>query len=294
MNQPLVSICIPTYNRAQQLVRALESAIGQDYRNLEIIVSDNASTDQTASVVAEYVKRDSRVRHIRKASNVGLTANFNESIRSASGTFRMWLADDDWLDSNFVGSAVSALIADPDVVMVTAQCKVHREGELAEMARRINIASDSAARRVIRYYATVSGNSAFYGLYKAEVVTTIELAADKISADWQFLATVALAGKVRTVGTTSIHRNGDTGASSNLREYARQFGLSRVFVYEPYLAAAIEAFNDIARENDAYSRYSALQRKSLALVIFSLIIFKKVIMRRTYRAFRAIFSPLGK
>jgi len=290
LNQPLVSICIPTYNRAQQLARALESAINQDYRNLEIIVSDNASTDETAGVVAEHVKQDRRVRHIRKASNVGLTANFNESIRLASGTYRMWLADDDWLDSNFVGSAVSALIADPDSVMVTGQCKIHREGESVEMARRVDITSDSATCRIIRYYATVAENSAFYGLYKAQVVTAIELADDKISADWQFLATVALAGKITTASTTSIHRGGDTGASSNLREYAQQFGLSKILVYEPYLAAAIEAYNDIARENDAYSRYSAFQRKLLAVVIFSLIVFKKIAMRRTYRAFKAMFS----
>lgn len=268
--------------------------MNQDYQNLEIIVSDNASTDQTASVVAEYAKQDRRVRYIGKERNVGMVANFNDSIRSASGTFRMWLADDDWLDRNYVSSAVSALIADPDSAMVAGRCKIHRADKSVDTAREINVTSNSPTRRIIRYYATVAENSIFYGLYKSEVVTAREMADDKISEDWQFLATVAFLGKITTLHATCIHREGDAGTSSNLRAYARQFGLPKILEYEPYLAAAFEAYNDIARENNAYSGYSTFQRRSLAVVIFSLIVVKKIIMRRTYRAFKAIFSPLRR
>jgi glycosyltransferase involved in cell wall biosynthesis len=292
--QPLVSICIPTFNRAQKLARAVENAIGQDYENLEIIVSDNASSDQTRQLIAEYMQQDPRIRYVRKDSNEGLVSNFNDSIRLASGAYRMWLADDDWLDSNFISSGVSALIADPDLVMVAGQCKVYRKDESVETARAININNASPVHRVIKHYATVTDNSGFYGLYKAEVVTAIKIAEHQISSDWQFLAAIALLGKIATVNGTYIHRDGDTGASGNLREYARQLGLPRLFQYEPYLAAAFEACNDIAHDNDVYCGYSALQRRSLALLIFCLIVLNKILARRAYRALRAFILPVSR
>ena len=290
MNQPLVSICIPTYNRAQKLVRAVENAIGQDYENLEIIVSDKASSDQTAQLVAEYVKQDPRVRYIRKDVNKGLVSNFNDSIRLASGTYRMWLADDDWLDSNFISSGVSALMSNSNLVMVAGQCKVYRNDESIDIAREIHIENERPAHRVIKHYATVTDNSGFYGLYKAEVVTQVEMAEHKISTDWQFLAAVAFLGKISTINGTYMHRDGDTGASGNLRAYARQLGLPKLFQFEPYLAAAFEARKDIARDNDVYSGYSAFQRRLLAVTIFCLIVFNKILVRRLYRALKAIVS----
>ena len=63
--KPLVSIGLPTYNRATSLGRAVESALTQDYRNIELIVSDNASTDETETLCAEFCRRDSRVRYLR-------------------------------------------------------------------------------------------------------------------------------------------------------------------------------------------------------------------------------------
>ena len=294
MNQPLVSICIPTYNRAQKLVRAVENAIAQDYENLEIIVSDNASSDQTKQILDDFVERDPRIRYIRKDSDEGVISNFNDSIRLASGTYRMWLADDDWLDSNFISSGVSALTADPDLVMVAGQCKIYRQDGSVDIARQINIDSDNPMCRVIKHYATVRDNSSFYGLYKTEVVTAVELAEHKISNDWQFLAAVAFLGKISTVTDTYIHRDGDTGASGNLPEYARQLGLPILFQYEPYLAAAFEACSDIARDNDVYSRYSAFRRGVLAAMIFCLIVFNKILVRRAYRACRAIVSPISR
>src|SRR5229473_2324672 len=99
---PLVTIGLPTYNRASELKRAVESVLAQDYSNLELVISDNASTDDTQLVCERFCAQDNRIRYIRQPTNRGAAANFHEVLQRAGGEFFMWLGDDDWLDSSYV------------------------------------------------------------------------------------------------------------------------------------------------------------------------------------------------
>ena len=110
---PLASICIPTYNRAGQLEQALTSAMQQDYDNLEIIVVDNASTDDTATIVHRCQQLDDRIAYKANESNIGAVNNFNAAISLANGAYVMWLADDDWIDSHYISTCMKELLADP-------------------------------------------------------------------------------------------------------------------------------------------------------------------------------------
>src|ERR1700687_633000 len=105
-SQPLVSIGLPTYNRAVGLGRAIESVLAQDYRNIELIVSDNASTDETERLCTEYCRRDSRVRYLRQETNRGAISNFRAVVAHAQGEFFMWLGDDDWLDQGYLSECL--------------------------------------------------------------------------------------------------------------------------------------------------------------------------------------------
>jgi glycosyltransferase involved in cell wall biosynthesis len=80
---PLVTVGIPTYNPAAILGRAVESVISQDYQNLELIISDNASTDSTAVVCRDFTRRDNRVRCMRQESNCTSPANFLSLLAQA-------------------------------------------------------------------------------------------------------------------------------------------------------------------------------------------------------------------
>jgi glycosyltransferase involved in cell wall biosynthesis len=102
-----VSIAIPTYNRAGRfLVPALECALRQDWPNLEIIVSDNCSTDNTAEVVKSY--SDPRIQYIRQDSNIGPNNNFNFCVSVASGDYFLLYHDDDVIDADFVSKCMAA------------------------------------------------------------------------------------------------------------------------------------------------------------------------------------------
>jgi glycosyltransferase involved in cell wall biosynthesis len=93
---PLVSVLIPTYNRAGVLGRAIESVLTQTFPDFELIVVDDGSTDNTVEVVQGF--RDPRVRLVRLATNCGLSRARNEGIRAARGEFVAFLDDDDeWL-----------------------------------------------------------------------------------------------------------------------------------------------------------------------------------------------------
>lgn len=102
MNKPLVSVCIPAFNRGIDIWRALESCIRQTYQNIEIVVGDNASTDNTKEIVLNYASRDKRIRYFRNEVNIGSGRNFLECAKRASGFFIQVLGDDDWLSENYI------------------------------------------------------------------------------------------------------------------------------------------------------------------------------------------------
>ena len=117
---PLVSICIPTYNRASMLREAVTSALAQDYANLEVVVSDNASTDDTSKVVNEF--NDPRIKYFRNSVNIGVFQNFSKAAyKYARGKYAMLLADDDYLiDNSYITKAVGLLEKNNKIVMVFA------------------------------------------------------------------------------------------------------------------------------------------------------------------------------
>ena len=101
MNCPLVTIGIPTYNRADGYLKdAIESALNQTYANLEIIISDNCSSDDTGLIVESF--NDPRIKYYRHNENIGANNNFNFCLKKASGIFFLLLHDDDLIDEDFV------------------------------------------------------------------------------------------------------------------------------------------------------------------------------------------------
>lgn len=115
---PLVSICIPTFNRANLVWRAIESAIHQNYENIEIIVVDNASTDNTREVVFGYMNRDKRIKYFRNDTNIGSGRNFLKCAEYASGFYMQALGSDDWLSMDYTEECVKYFSLNPDAAAV--------------------------------------------------------------------------------------------------------------------------------------------------------------------------------
>jgi glycosyltransferase involved in cell wall biosynthesis len=113
---PTVTVCIPTYNRAGLLRTSLQSVLWQSLRDVEVIVSDNASTDDTEEVVRSL--RDPRVVYDRNPENVGLFANLSRCLSLGSGRYRVVLPDDDLMLPGNLERKVAFLERHPTAAMV--------------------------------------------------------------------------------------------------------------------------------------------------------------------------------
>lgn len=117
MPNPLVSICIPTYNRAAELRESLKSICGQDYAPLEILISDNCSDDETEKVCVAAAA-DPRVRYVRQSRNIGLYGNHNFCIEASQGELLAIFHDHDVRDHRIISKYVAFLQAHPEVGVV--------------------------------------------------------------------------------------------------------------------------------------------------------------------------------
>lgn len=101
-SEPLISICIPTYNGSQYIEKCIESCLAQSYRNIEIIVCDDCSSDSIVNVLNPYLKKDCRITFYQNEKNLGLVGNWNKCMNYASGEYIKWLFQDDWMDVNAI------------------------------------------------------------------------------------------------------------------------------------------------------------------------------------------------
>lgn len=119
-----VTIGLPTFNRANTLARMLDSIICQSWTDLEIIISDNCSTDlHVAEIISKYQLLDSRIRVYRQPKNIGAHENFFFVLKQARTEYFMWAADDDVMEPWFVERCVNRLIADPTVALATMEAQ---------------------------------------------------------------------------------------------------------------------------------------------------------------------------
>lgn len=106
---PLVSIIIPTLDRPRYLREAIDAALAQTYRGIEVLVFDNGNLEETRAVGEEAARRDSRVRFRRNKHNLGMSGNFNALGAAAQGEFLVAIGDDDRLLPEFVGRLLEAM-----------------------------------------------------------------------------------------------------------------------------------------------------------------------------------------
>jgi len=121
VNGPLVSVLIPTFNRAGMVVQAVESALAQTYRHIEVIVADNASVDDTATAVRAIAARDPRVRYVRHDENRNYLGNMRFLLEAATGEYVKFLMDDDVMLPDCVDALLTPCLTYPNVEFAVAK-----------------------------------------------------------------------------------------------------------------------------------------------------------------------------
>ena len=114
---PICTIAIPVYNRSELIKYSLESALSQDISNIEILVVDNCSTDDTWELLNSY--KDSRLRLIRNESNIGMFGNFNRCLELATGKYLRILCSDDYLENKSLKKEIEYMEKYPSAALLT-------------------------------------------------------------------------------------------------------------------------------------------------------------------------------
>lgn len=114
--EPFVSICIPAYNSGKYILKTIDSIFAQTWKNLEVVVVDDASTDDTAQVLQSV--KDSRFRLIQNEENLGMTANWNKCVRSCRGEYVKLIPADDILYPTCIEKSMRILMNHPEVSLV--------------------------------------------------------------------------------------------------------------------------------------------------------------------------------
>lgn len=212
MNQkrpsPRLAIGLPVRNGARFLAAALDTLLGQSFADFEVLVADNASTDATADIAAEYARRDARVRYHRHRENIGASGNFNFCFTATHGELFKWAACDDRLAPTFLERCIEVLDTRPEVVLAaTRAVEIDSQGTLGqpyEFALSTDDPRPSVRFRelvVVRHPCTL-----VFGVARREALAETALISNYVSADRVLLAELALRGRIVEVGDPLFER----------------------------------------------------------------------------------------
>lgn len=197
-NLPLVSIGLPVYNGERYLKVAAQSLLGQSYRNIELVICDNASDDATAEICAELARNDSRVRYERLASNIGALPNHNRVLERSRGEYFMWSSHDDIWDQSYVEKCLHLLAVAPDAVAAyTLTGLINESGDWLDAMKCNNDLQDSSAAR--RFAQLLDMNSMIepvYGVISMPALREVGFMPMHPAADRVVFAGLALRGRI--------------------------------------------------------------------------------------------------
>jgi glycosyltransferase involved in cell wall biosynthesis len=193
---PLVSIGLAVYNGEKYLEAAIRSILAQTYTHIELIISDNASTDRTREICIHFAKEDSRIRYSRNLTNIGGANNENLTFKYSKGKYFRWAAHDDLLAPGLVEKCVKVLEANSDVVLCHSVIVVIDEhGSPMRTISRNSAQSSRASQRFNDLANFDQGCEETYGLMRSDILQKTGLQRNYTDSDRTLLAHMSLYGK---------------------------------------------------------------------------------------------------
>lgn len=241
---PKVSICIPTYNRCEYLKQAIKSALDQDYPNIEVIVSDNASTDETINVVEKFYD-DKRFFFHRNDINIGMVSNWRTLLyKYVTGDWFIILSDDDYLvDPKYISKAVDLSKKDSTINMIYANGFIlytdsnkikNLNIPYSEVEDGLNIFLKK--QNVMPQEYTLC-NIIFKSIITKELQSFSNL--NNVCCDMELFLKLCLIGKVGVVKDfVSVYRYHDSNLINKKRSYSELIAVTDIYI-EPYKAAKV-------------------------------------------------------
>jgi glycosyltransferase involved in cell wall biosynthesis len=220
---PRVSVGLPVYNGERYLREAIDAVLGQTVGDLELVISDNASTDDTELICREYVAADPRVRYYRNDRNRGAARNFNRVFDLARGEYFKWAAVDDLIAPDNVARCVDALERHPRAVLAyTLATHIDADGHTFSsngLLGPVGVSGDRVTRfkRLLGRFSRDLGVSApmiLFGTYRRDALAKVRPMGGYFASDLVLLAELSLIGDFIEVPDRLLSIRIHPGASS--------------------------------------------------------------------------------
>ena len=276
---PLVSVGVPTYNRPEGLRRTLRHLADQTYRNVEILVSDNCSTDPDVDLVLEeFAAADARIKVFHQVTNVGATSNFRFVLEQASGEYFMWASDDDWWDASFIQKALALMQERPSAVGCWCDVQFHA-GDTGAISKPrpygLYTDPDLSTSDAVSALLTWNFQHGWYGIYALFRTAAIADAARKHlrgqdlgwGSDVHMVTELLSRGPMLKVPEPLFHYSMRSQASAAYHlEHSPDFGSDARL--NPYLAQLTEMFRTVATSERLRRREKAAFYLRFVLRVF--------------------------
>ena len=275
-NSPLVSIGIPTYNRPNELKIAIESIVNQKYNNLEIIVSDNCSSDPAVEKLCKnYANIDSRIKYYRQDKNIGMAQNCYFIINKAIGDYFIWCLDDDWLSKNYIEESLKVILKDPGCSIVFGNMNFYNtEYQLIKKCPQVHIEQSCYVERMLTYCSTAISSSLTCGLVSTKTMREVYTNNARLPEDWIFMMKILFLGKGRYLPSVSYNAL-NNGVSKNIESLKKGFNLPLLNEENFWDVMNIYIFDSILHDDFYTTRLETYDRISLALDINKAIMHNK-------------------
>jgi glycosyltransferase involved in cell wall biosynthesis len=202
MNKPTLSIGLPVYNGERYLSKTLDSLLGQDFEDFELIISDNGSSDRTEVICRDFARKDRRIRYVRSEENRGATWNFRRVFELAEGEFFKYAAYDDECYPTMVRRCMEVFRSgDPSVVLVYALSEKVDENSTVIIQKRgfdwdrVATSAKTPHQRLAHVIWRAVHGQAHYGVIRSSFLRRAR-PYGCITADWMLLAELGMMGKI--------------------------------------------------------------------------------------------------
>lgn len=229
-NPPRLSIGLPVFNGAKTLEPTIQGLLEQSFGDFELIIADNASTDDTERIARGFAAADPRVRYHRNPANVGLAANFNSVFALARGELFKWATADDVCLPEYLAACVAVLDAHPDVVLAYGKAQfIDAEGRTLPITDPgWHLPQESSADRFRQVLASGHWVNSLVGVIRTSALAQTRLLPNYPGGDYALLGELSLLGKlVEVPEVLYLRRLHDGSMSQQPREpewLARHWG----------------------------------------------------------------------
>lgn len=208
---PHVTIAIPVRNGEDFIEEAISSILGQSFQNLEVVISDNASTDGTERICRRFARHDERVKYHRLDENIGAGPNFNRAFALGRGKYFKWHAHDDMLSPTFVERCVDMLDRDEELSLVFGPTKcIDSMGREIEWGAHLFMPPLTQEDPIERFRTVLrAAGSCFpiFGMFRTDILHRTCLHRPYYGSDRALIAEAALLGKIAEAPADAIYYN---------------------------------------------------------------------------------------